>query len=314
MTKKILFVCERWCDANPEMGLTNHYHNLFGALKRSKLDVEFKVVHFDEARLVYNSHIDNILPKVAKQFQPDIIMVSLLGKYPFNPTMNCLDQVRKQTKSKLCFIWCDTGNDWGKPQIQGIGNIADLHISWDVPADEPVCSNHINLWTPEDPKLFYFEQNKKTDLSFIGSPRYQDRAMSLQYLISKQLPIMVRGGQREQKLIPEQYASFLRGTKISINFSFSPDGIFQLKGRVLESLASGCLLLEQENKHTNSMFTPNVDYVPFSNPEELAQKAAYYLEHEDERKKIAAAGNKKFLENYTVEHYWNKVFERLGIK
>ena len=304
-------VSEKWCDANPEMGLSNHYHNLFGALKHSKLDVDFKIVHFDETRMIHNNHIDNILPKIVKKYSPDIIMVSLLGKYPFNPSLNCLSQCKNQSKSKLCFIWCDTGNDWGKPQINQIGDVADLHISWDVPSDQPLRNNHINLWTPEDSKLFYFEPNKKVDLSFIGSPRYQDRAMCLQYLIQKGLPIMVRGGQREQKLIPEQYASFLRGTKISINFSHSPDGIFQLKGRVLESLASGCLLLEQDNAHTNSMFEDGKDFVSFKNPDELANKAKYYLEYDDERKKIAIAGNKKFIENYTAEHYWKKVFERL---
>jgi len=45
---KVLFVTEKWCDADPNKGLTNNYHNLFKTFKNVLTEATFNIVHLDE--------------------------------------------------------------------------------------------------------------------------------------------------------------------------------------------------------------------------------------------------------------------------
>ena len=45
MKNKVLFITEKWCDAIPEKGLTNNFHNLFGTFKKNNPDIHFSLLH-----------------------------------------------------------------------------------------------------------------------------------------------------------------------------------------------------------------------------------------------------------------------------
>ena len=44
MKNKVLFITEKWCDAIPEKGLTNNFHNLFGTFKKNNPDIHFSLL------------------------------------------------------------------------------------------------------------------------------------------------------------------------------------------------------------------------------------------------------------------------------
>jgi len=317
MNNKILFVTEKWVDGKQEMGLTNNYHNLFGSLKHCGLGVPFNVVHMDEAMVHHNTNIDKILPKVCHRLKPNIIMFSLLGKSDVNPTIETFQWLKKH-HFKVCVHWPDVGIDWGYPQVlQLTKDLVDLHVGWDNADSEyhrtrPLPDNFIQLWVPQDPKLYFKGVHQDIPVSFIGSPRYPDRQMYLNHAINvNKLPILVRGGQREEKLSPELYAQLIRRSKIGINFSGSPGSFEQCKGRVFEILASNSMLLEPKNGATSKLFKSGYDYVDFENADDFVIKTKYFLEHEDERKKIVEQGYKTFTEKYTAKHFWEKILERL---
>ena len=96
--------------------------------------------------------------------------------------------------------------------------------------------------------------------------------------------------------------------KISINFSFSVDK-HQLKGRVFETMHSGAMLLETKNPQTEMLFNDGIDYVSFSNKEDLVKKIKYYLIHEQERESIAQNGRQKVLKLYNSKLFIKKIFE-----
>ena len=309
--KKVLFMTEKWCDANPQMGLTNHYHNLFGSLTSTGL-AEVNFVHYDEVMFNSGTHFDLHARKVLDEYSPEIVVVSHMGQSYLNPSIKTYKEIKKRGL-KLVFIWPDT-REWIPEAIKSL-DLADLHVSWacEKDDDEPVCLNHVWMWTPEDPTL-YFNDTKTSDVSFIGSLNgYQGiRLGYINYLKGNGIPVVVSGGQRENKLGPEDYAKQIRTSKMNINFSESAyPGIHQCKGRVFESMASNSLLLESQNPATRRRAIPGLHYVEFGTPDDLRQKIIHFLQNEEERQTIAKKGYDLFHEKYSPAIYWSTIFNRI---
>ncbi len=81
---------------------------------------------------------------------------------------------------------------------------------------------------------------------------------------------------------------------------------FSFHMRALEILASGNFMLSLKNKND---FSPITDYliegeevILFDDEQDLLKKVEYYLNHEDERERIAQKAMKKTIANYT---YYN---------
>jgi hypothetical protein len=313
---KLLFVTEKFCDGTPDLALTNSFHNVFSTFSQAYGgQYNWNTIHLDEASVVYGTHVDKFLVDYCKKFDIGIIIFSLLGQSPSNPSMEIYKQLR-ELGIYLCFLWPDTGAGWATQTILQLAGRSDLHISWDNPKSPfhetfPFPDNWMPVWVPQDRTMFYKQEGQDIGASFIGSPRYYDRRIFLNFLLGNCPWVQIRGGQREEKLTPEGYAELIRRSKISINFSLSPAQFFQTKGRVFEVMACGSMLLEFKNPATSSLFTPNEDYVEFETPQELVDKIRYYSEHEDERKKIAEKGYETYNAKYTSRHYWERIMTRI---
>ena len=68
--------------------------------------------------------------------------------------------------------------------------------------------------------------------------------------------------------------------------------------RVLDIMAAGGFLITNYQAEIAEYFEDGVDLVMAYTPEDMIQKVAYYLRHDDERKQIAITGQKKVLENF----------------
>ncbi|SDA42024.1 Glycosyl transferases group 1 [Butyrivibrio sp. INlla18] len=68
--------------------------------------------------------------------------------------------------------------------------------------------------------------------------------------------------------------------------------------RVIDILAAGGFLITNYQAEIAEYFEDGVDLVMVYTPEDMIQKTAYYLQHEDERKEIALNGQKKVFENF----------------
>lgn len=322
--KSILFVTEKWCDLNPELGLTNSYHNTFQTFEHfNNGEYTYDIIHLDECKLRYNADINQILIDYCSKHKVDIIIFTLLNAEGVNPSTDTYIKLRSMG-CYLCVIWPDTGPSWGMQTIQELSSYIDLHISWDNPKTagvggfhqlytSPRSYNHISLWTPEDPALYYYEENKDIDVSFMGSvEKYRDREEFVRLAKNYDINIHIGGGQRKEKLSPSQYASIIRRSKIGINFSLSQTGVFhQAKGKMFEYTASGGLLLEFDNPSIKDFFEANIDYVPFTNWDELFTKIKYYLENENERKVIAENGHKTFNDKWNSNIYWKTLLGKI---
>lgn len=77
--------------------------------------------------------------------------------------------------------------------------------------------------------------------------------------------------------------------------------------RVMDVLAAGGFLVTTTSPEIEEYFIDGVDLAIAHTPEEMIEKTAYYLEHEDERKEIALTGQKKVFENFAYTKLLPKV-------
>ena len=68
--------------------------------------------------------------------------------------------------------------------------------------------------------------------------------------------------------------------------------------RVVDVLAAGGFLITNYQEEVAEYFVDGEDLVMAFTPEDMIEKTAYYLEHDDERKQIAKNGQKKVMENF----------------
>jgi GT2 family glycosyltransferase/Flp pilus assembly protein TadD len=103
------------------------------------------------------------------------------------------------------------------------------------------------------------------------------------------------------------YRALLARAKIVFNRSIRGEA----NRRAFESTASGALLLQEEgNRELREYFEPGREYVEY-NENDLETKLRHFLEHDDERQTIAAAGQRR-ARNYSFAELWNSSLARLG--
>ncbi|MBD5524387.1 MAG: glycosyltransferase [Lachnospiraceae bacterium] len=98
------------------------------------------------------------------------------------------------------------------------------------------------------------------------------------------------------------------GSKINLNIS--------LKGieggtpqRIMDILGSGGFALTNYCAETAELFEEDKEIVMFRTPEELVEKAEYYLVHDKEREEIANAGYRKVMNCYTYDRKLKQLME-----
>lgn len=82
--------------------------------------------------------------------------------------------------------------------------------------------------------------------------------------------------------------------------------------RVFDVLRAGGFLITNYQAEISEWFEPGVDLVVYEDLADLEEKADYYLEHEEERKKIAMNGYNKVCERYTYDLALKEILEISG--
>jgi len=72
--------------------------------------------------------------------------------------------------------------------------------------------------------------------------------------------------------------------------------------RLYEATGVGTMLITDWKENLHEMFKPGKQVVAYHTPEECVELIQYYLEHDDERKAIARAGQQRTLEEHTYYH------------
>jgi spore maturation protein CgeB len=78
-----------------------------------------------------------------------------------------------------------------------------------------------------------------------------------------------------------------------------------------EATGTGTLLITDDKENLSKLFEPGREVVTYKSPEECAELAKHYLEHQDERLAIARAGQKRTLREHTYYHRMQELIEIL---
>ena len=152
--------------------------------------------------------------------------------------------------------------------------------------------------------------------TFVGSvdPRVHPEGVILLERVAPELPIEAFGyGAGEpppaSPLAPRTAARHggsdmyprLAELRVTLNRHIGTAEGFANNMRLYEATGVGALLLTEAAPNLAGIFEPGVEIVTYTDADELVEKARHYLEHDDERAAIAAAGQARTLREHTYE-------------
>lgn len=93
----------------------------------------------------------------------------------------------------------------------------------------------------------------------------------------------------------------LQRTRVSLNTHIDVSATYASNMRLYEATGAGSCLLTDWKTNLRELFEPDVEIVAYKNAEECAEKLNYLLAHEDERRTIAAAGQRRTLRDHSFD-------------
>lgn len=270
------------------------------------------------------------LIEYCRKIKPQAIMLSINSWPPTHsgpPTVNTLSIIKKELDIPIVMFWFDIHVPQYIPVMANYSSISNFNVIFG-------SDNHSHIQIPPEVDYIYaglaFENKyldlpdivKDIDVGFLGT-LWESRASYIDNVISKGFKIYTNGGLfTDGKIITATnrktvtnwipYIDYLNLTsrlKISLNFSYLNEGKYQVRGRVWETMLCKTLLLEEDNPVTCRYFTPYVDYVPFTDIDDLIDKVRYYLSHEDEYDTIRLHGWETVTKYYNAKIFWQSIFE-----
>jgi spore maturation protein CgeB len=91
----------------------------------------------------------------------------------------------------------------------------------------------------------------------------------------------------------------LARSRITVNTHASVAGLDANNLRLYEGTGMGALLLTEHHRNLQDLFRIGTEVVSYRNAKEAADLVGYYLEHEQEARQIAAAGQARTLSAHT---------------
>jgi spore maturation protein CgeB len=157
-----------------------------------------------------------------------------------------------------------------------------------------------------------------SEVSFVGAG-YHNRQQTFAALAN--LPFKIWGTEwpecrpfdrlvqeKGRRLAPEEYVKIFNASKVNLNLHSSterdgvePGGDF-INPRTFELAACGVFQLVDTRTLLPELLTPGRDLVTFENTEELKTKIDYYLQHDEERERIARQSRETVLQRHTYQH------------
>jgi hypothetical protein len=158
------------------------------------------------------------------------------------------------------------------------------------------------------------EASRRHDVTFVGGldPAVHPARTRLLSRVAPELDLAVWG--YGVKAVPEDAPhrrcyqgdawgldmyEILAGSRITLNGHEDVADGYAANMRLYEATGVGALLLTDERRNLGEFFEPGREVVAYKDAADLIEKARFYLEHEDERREIAAAGQARTLGEHT---------------
>lgn len=265
-----------------------------------------------------NQWLYDILAAQIRHYKPDVV---------FNQTMNGINSrflremkryfrllVGQHAATRLADV-----EDWAVYDL--VVSSFPPTVEWFRARQVPAALNRLGF---EPHVLSYLTDGEKNiPASFVGSfhPVHSTRIQWLEHLCSTS-PVQVWSPHTNHLPAPSSirrsYAGIawgremyqvLRNSLLTLNHhgNIPP---FANNLRLFEATGVGTLLITDWKENLHEMFEPGKEVIAYRTPGECAELIRYYLEHQDECRKIARAGQQRTLREHT---YYQRVQELLDI-
>lgn len=172
-----------------------------------------------------------------------------------------------------------------------------------------------------------YAENYNHDVLFIGFPE-NERIDSILYLANNGIKVDIYGYptawekhvinhpniiNHKKSLDGQEYAKAISNSKITLCFLRKINRDLHTSRSIEIPACKGFMIAERTNEHLD-LFEEDKEAIYFDNDKELLEKVAYFLENEDERKKIQENGYKKCLNiDYSYDNMVKKVLSEIII-
>ena len=95
-------------------------------------------------------------------------------------------------------------------------------------------------------------------------------------------------------------------------FQFANNG--EITRRIFEGAACGAMIITSRIDAATGIydvFQEDVDMIYYNSHEECLEKIKYYLDNDDERRKIAYSGQKKVMEKHTIKSRMDELMDKV---
>ncbi|MCK4359397.1 MAG: glycosyltransferase family 1 protein [Candidatus Cloacimonetes bacterium] len=246
------------------------------------------------------------------KFCPEVVF----GTHTHRAFSNDITRKIKNTPSHpLMVLWYVDGYGSTNPpddkefeKIKGLYDLMLVSVKGLVPELEEYAKKIV--WSPQYFDNTFFKPTiKRTDafdICFLGNvcPKTLNRLEFINVLRRK-YKILVGGAELGKMFIGSiALASFYMQSKIAIDIpgSLYPRKELMISQRLYQAMGLGCLFISQQVPSIEQLFVPKIhlDVYEDNTIESLCSKIDYYLEHQDELKKIALVGQKEILDKHII--------------
>jgi spore maturation protein CgeB len=108
-------------------------------------------------------------------------------------------------------------------------------------------------------------------------------------------------------------------SKISLGFSsvgethLDGERITQVRLRDFEAPMCGSFYMVEYMPELEEFFEVGKEIVCYTDPDDLADKCRYYLEHDADRERIRLAGHKRAIKDHSWQKRFETVFQQIGL-
>lgn len=259
--------------------------------------------------------VQQIALEQIKQSKPDVVYVQDLSI--LNP--DTLKEVKQHTKLLVGQIACPLP---AKDNLKAFDLILTSFPHYvNLFKKMGINSEYFKIAFEPDILKKIGKQERKYDVTFIGSftPSHQ-QGIRLLESVAQEVSLNI-WGQGKQFLSPQSplrrhwqgeawgldmYRK-LAQSKIVINRHIGVAKQYANNMRLYESTGMGAMLITDKKKNLNDLFKIGKEIVEYTSSKDLAEKIKYYLSHEDERIKVAQAGQKRTLKEHSYKERMNEV-------
>lgn len=202
----------------------------------------------------------------------------------------------------------------------GIGEGLDMVLTSSPEVTEWYLTEGIpSVYCPmaSDPERFkpYPESEKRYDVSFVGS-KYGLRAKIVNAIIQAGIHVDAFGpGWPNGPADADQSAEIFGRSRIILGMGTigHNDDLFTIKIRDFDAPMAGALYVTHRNPDLLQLYREGEEIACYLTIEECVHKIRYYLNHPEERIRVAAAGRARAVRDHTWEARLAHAFELMGI-